>query len=201
MLVPFEVIAVVAIAVAPLPESIPVALPLVVVATISRWVRGRSWAEVAQPGSIGGGTRAAIGAAVGVVALAIAVVAGSDSVSALTQSSIEVGITRGNPKLAMLVIVHVAVAATAAELALRGWIVERVLELSPGSPVLPVIVGALAEAIVTPGEPGTRIGAALFGVGLGWMFVAGGRNVVAPICARVLFQGGAVAIAALRIVN
>jgi hypothetical protein len=41
-LVPFEVAAVLALAIAPLPEAMPVALPLLVVASLSRWLRGRT---------------------------------------------------------------------------------------------------------------------------------------------------------------
>ncbi len=94
--------------------------------------------------------------------------------------------------------VYVTATAVATELALRGWIVERVLELSPGPPVLPVLVGAIAEALVTPGDLAARLGGGLFGVGLGWIYAAGGRNLLAPICARVVFELGVVLLEALR---
>ena len=67
-------------------------------------------------------------------------------------------------------------------------IVERLLELSPGPPLLPIAVGALAEAVVSPGDLAARFGAALFGAGLGALYVTGGRSVVAPICARLRFS-------------
>jgi hypothetical protein len=60
-LVPFEVAAVVALAIVPLPERLPVALPLLVVASVSRWIRGRSWGERVH----GDGRTAAIGVAAG----------------------------------------------------------------------------------------------------------------------------------------
>ena len=41
---------------------------------------------------------------------------------------------------------------------LRGWIVERVRELG-GAPAMAVLVGAIAEALITPGGVGVRIGA------------------------------------------
>ena len=87
------------------------------------------------------------------------------------------------------------------ELALRGWIVERVLELSPRAPVLPILVGAFAEAVVTPGGVAVRLGAGVFGIGLGWMYVAAGRSVVAPMLARIAFQVGAVVLEALRLIG
>jgi hypothetical protein len=196
-----EVVAVIAIAIAPLPELMPAVLPLLVVATASRYLRRRSWAEVVVRGSA---YHAAIGVLVGAVALGLAVIVATRGMSALSQRSFEWSehaVVRGNLELVFLVGIYVAVAALAAELALRGWIVERVLELSPGSPVLPVFAGAFAEAMIMPGDLATRIGAALFGAGLGWMYVAGGRSVVAPICARIVFQVGAVVLEALRLVD
>jgi hypothetical protein len=91
--------------------------------------------------------------------------------------------------------------AVASELALRGWIVERVLELSPGPPILPVLVGAIAEALVTPGDVATGTGAGVFGAGLGWIYVAAGRSVIAPICARIAFSLAAVVLEALRVIG
>jgi hypothetical protein len=76
-----------------------------------------------------------------------------------------------------------------------------VLELSPGPAVLPVLVGAIAEALVTPGDLAARIGGGVFGAGLGWLHVAAGRSVVAPICARLAFGLGAVALEALRVIG
>lgn len=195
----FEALAVVALAFIPL-GNVPVALPLLVVATLSRYLRGRSWAEVAG----GGFERAAIGAAAGGVALALAIVAGTPVLESMGAWPIEwsqVPIVRGNALAAVLAIMVVAGTSIAMELALRGWIVERVLELWPGSPGLPVLAGALAEALLTPRELPARLGAALFGAGLGWMYCAAGRSVVAPALARMTFQVGAVTLEALRVIG
>jgi hypothetical protein len=108
-------------------------------------------------------------------------------------------IVRGNAIQLVLVSLIVVAMAVASELALRGWIVERLLELSPGPPVLPVLVGAMAEGLVTPGDIAARLGALLFGAGLGWIYVAAGRSAVAPICARVAFTLGVLALEGLRI--
>jgi hypothetical protein len=195
--VPFEVAAVLAIAVMPFPEALPVALPLMVAGTLSRWIRRRSWAELTQSAPpLGTSRRAGIGLLAGVLALVIAVLIGAREATAV--SPIPLG---GSVKMAAIAMLHVGVTALAAELALRGWIVERVLELAPRSGVLlPVLVGALAEALVTPGDGAARLGGALFGAGLGWMFVTTNRNLVVPIFARVAFQAGAVAIEALGLV-
>lgn len=212
---PFEVLAVLAIAIAPWPEMLPVALPLLVAGSLSRWVRGRSWADALSGGfspageALPEGThpvrrRIAVGAVAGAAALVGALVAGTPVVEAMGQRAIEWSsypVVRGNFGLFAMVAAFVAATAVATELALRGWIVERVLELSPGPPVLPVIVGALAEALVTPGDVAARIGGGFFGAGLGWIYVASGRSVVAPLCARLVFQLGVLLLEALRLVG
>ena len=199
-LVPLEVAAIVIVAVAPLPEVMPVALPLVVIATASRWLRRRSWDQLLQSRR---GT-AAVGFAAGVAALVIALVAGTPFVEAMSGRAVEWSafpIVRGNVSQGVLVSLIVVAMAVATELALRGWVVERVLELSPGPAILPVLIGAIAEGVVTRGDFAVRVGAALFGLGLGWMYVAAGRSLVAPICARVGFALGAVALEGLRVIG
>ncbi|MDQ3298385.1 MAG: hypothetical protein M3619_17500 [Myxococcota bacterium] len=199
-LVPFEIAAVLAIAFAPIPEAVPVSLPLLVVASLSRWVRGRGWGEVAG----GGLDRFAIGAVVGLVALGLALIAGTPVVETLSGRGVEWSsypVVRGNASQLVVVVIFVGVAALAAEVALRGWLVERMLELSPGPAILPVLVGAIAEAVIMPGNLAARLGAGLFGAGLGWMYVAGGRSIVAPVVARVVFTVGAVMLESLRLIG
>lgn len=198
-LVPFEVAAILALAFAPLPEMIPISLPLLVLATASKWARGRDWAEVIHGGRLAAG----IGAAAGLAALVLALLLGTPLVEALANRAVEWSqwpIVRGNAMQAVIVAVIVVASALAAELALRGWIVERVLELSPGPAVLPVLTGAIVEALVTPGGVAVRFGAGLFGIGLGTLYVAGKRSCVAPIVARIAFSLGAVVVEALRLV-
>jgi hypothetical protein len=198
--VPFEVAAVIALVIVPLPGVMPVALPLLVLATASRWARRRDFGQLMQAGgwTLGSSTAA------GLVALGIAVVAGTPFVEKMSGRAVEWSAfpgVRGSASQLVLVAMVVIAMAIASELALRGWIVERVLELSPGPPVLPVLVGAIAEALVTPGDAAARIGARLFGAGLGGIYVAAGRSVIAPICARVAFSLGAAVLEALRIIG
>ena len=40
----------------------------------------------------------------------------------------------------------------------------------------------------------------IFGVGLGWLYIAGNRSVVASASARIVFQCGAFLLEALRVV-
>jgi hypothetical protein len=67
--------------------------------------------------------------------------------------------------------------------------------------VLAILAGALAEAAVTGGGLAMRIGAGLFGLALGWLYVAGGRSALASVCARLVFSLGALALETLRLVG
>ena len=58
--------------------------------------------------------------------------------------------------------------------------------------VLAVLVGAIAEALLTPGNLTARIGAGAFGAGLGWMYVRVG--LMAPMAARLAFVLGGLAL-------
>jgi len=178
-MVPFEVAAVIAAACVPLP--VPAVLPLLLVAAVSLSARGKSlrW------GTFGAG----VGALAGATALIVA--------ELVTGGWSEAPIVRGSAGQAIAVGVLAACVAAAYEMVLRGWIVERVRELG-GHVVLAVLVGAIAEAMITPGGMGVRIGAGLFGIGLGWMYVKAGLG--APLCARLVFALGALLVEALQLV-
>lgn len=198
-LVPFEALVVVAVAFIPF-GTLPVALPLLVVASLSLYLRGRTWSAVATFSL----DRTLVGVAAGAIALTLAVFAGAPLLESFGTRAIvwtQFPVVRGSPSQAAVAIILVAVTSLSMELALRGWIVERVLELSPGGAALPVFIGALAEGLVTPGELPARIGAALFGAGLGWMYCASGRSIVAPALARITFQAGAVTLEAMQLVG
>ena len=210
-LVPFEVAIVLIAAVVPLP--IPVVIPLLAAASLSLWVRGRSFALVMK----GPALYALIGAATGVVGLVLAVAIGTPLVERVTDQAVQWSmypIVRGSASAFATLAVLVGLGAVAAELVLRGWIVERVLELFPagrsesgalhlwrGNTVLAVLVGALAEALVSGGDLSARIGAGVFGIAMGWMYIAGGRSVTAPMCARLTFALGALVLEAMRVVG
>jgi hypothetical protein len=194
-LVPAELAAVAAIACVPMP--VPRVLPLLVVASASRWARGRGWGEVARPAFAG------IAAAAGVVALAVALALGGPAVETVTGRAVEWSqfpIVRGSPSSLLTVGMLVAATIIAAELVLRGWLVERALELRVPRAAA-VLAGSLTEAAVSDGDLVARLGAAVLGVALGWMYVACGRSVVAPICARGAFALGALLLEALRLVS
>jgi hypothetical protein len=170
-----------------------------VIASAFRWLRGRSWGEVAG----GGAWLVGVGAAAGVIALALAVVAATPVVEAVWDRAVQWSmfpIVRGSGRQLFAVALIVAVASVAAELVLHGWLVERALELGSGSAIA-VLLGAIAEVLLVPGDFATRLGAGLFGAGLGWMYVAGGRTIAGSAAARVAFSVGAVVLESLRLIG
>ncbi len=188
-LAPAEVLAVLVIAVLPLGDTFPYAALLLAVAATSLLLRRRSWRELIATGQA---ARAlAIGVAAGAVAVAIATPAiGAFRVTALDWWVIPA--LHGDATQIAAACGVLLATAVAMELALRGWVIVRMLELSPGPPGLPVAVAALAEAFVTPGPIVSRLGVALFSAGLGTLFTGCGRNVLAPIAARCTFVAGTV---------
>lgn len=201
-LVPAEIAVVVIIALLPLPDPVPLAIPLVIAASIAKWIRGASWSDVGSAN----GFHALVGVIAGFVALALAVIGGTPLVESLTARAVEWSsnaVVRGNFAMLGGVVIFTAMVSACMEAALRGWIVERVLELAPRSSstaVLAVLVGAAAEAIVTPGDLTVRIGAALWGIGSGWIYVAAKRNVIAPMLARMTFSVALVILEGMRVV-
>jgi hypothetical protein len=196
-LVPFEVAVVLAAAIVALP--VPAVVPLLIVASVSMWWRGRSWAEVIK----GPALYAAIGTLAGAAALVLAVFVSTPVLEAISDHAVQWSmypVVRGSGGTAIMIAIIVAVSAVASELVLRGWLVERVLELR-GHAVVAILVGAIAEAMISDGDLAMRIGAGMFGLGCGWMYIAGGRSVVAPICARLVFSLGAVLLEALRVIG
>jgi hypothetical protein len=182
---------------------VTVIVALLAVASVTMWLRGKSWTHVIK----GPAVYAAIGAAAGLIALVLALVVATPLVEGVTDWAVQWStypVARGSAAQAILVAIVVGVGALAAELVLRGFIVETVLDLAgdrPGARLLAILVGAVGEALLAEGDVAMRLGAGVFGLGLGWMYIAGGRSVVAPLCARLAFSLGAVALEALQLIG
>lgn len=200
--VPLEVAAVIAAAIVaawdpPPLGAVPVILPLLVVASAFRWSCGKSFAAVTRARFAG------IGALVGLGALGLAVVLGTPFAEALSARPVvwaSYPLVRGNAGAFLTFAVVVAAIGLATELVLRGWIVERVLELG-GKAGLAIFLAAVAEALLLPGPLEARIGAFAVGLGLGQMYLAAGRNLAVPVAARIAFGLGALVLEMLRLVG
>ncbi|HEY5921148.1 MAG TPA: hypothetical protein VIV11_05735, partial [Kofleriaceae bacterium] len=105
----------VALAIAPLPDALPVGAPLLAIASLSLWLRGRTWVALVAPHS-----RALVaGLLVGVVAIAIAgPLFRGFGVTALEWWLVP-GARDGDARL-FVALAIVIVDAVALELALRG---------------------------------------------------------------------------------
>jgi hypothetical protein len=203
-LVPFEIAAILAATILtawdPPPLGvIPVMVPLLMAASAARWACGRSFGAVVR----GPASYVAIGAAAGVVALVLAIVIGSPIAESLSERAVTWSaypMVRGNLNAFIAFAVVVSAIAVATELVLRGWIVERVLELG-GSTGWAVVIAAFAEALLTDGPFEARLGGFIVGLGLGSMYVAAGRNLAVTVAARLTFGLGALLLEVLRIVK
>jgi len=198
---PFEIAAVVAVAIvyAVADLRVPEIVVLFVCATASRWARIRGWGEVAHGGAFAIG----VGAAAGALALVAALLAGTPLIETALDRAVEWStfpIVRGSSSQLVAVMVLVAVSAIATELVIRGWLVERALELGT-STAMAIVLGGVIELVLTPGDLATRLGGLLVGVGMTWMYVAGKRNVVAPAAARVTFAMIALVLESLRLIG
>jgi hypothetical protein len=179
--------------------SVPWIAGLLVAATLVNWLRKRSWADRVR----GPALYAAIGAGAGLVALMLAILLGTPAVEGFTDQAVQWSsypVVRGSMSTFVMVAIVVAVGSLASELVLRGFVVELSYEFTRSN-VASVLMGALAEALLTEGDASMKLGAGVFGLGLGAMYVASGRSVVAPLCARLTFALGALVLEALRVVG
>ena len=145
---------------------VTVIVALLAVASVTMWLRGKSWTHVVK----GPAVYAAIGAAAGLIALVLALVVATPLVEGVTDWAVQ-------------------------------WSTYPVARGSAAQAILVAIVGAVGEALLAEGDVAMRLGAGVFGLGLGWMYIAGGRSVVAPLCARLVFSLGAVALEALQLIG
>jgi membrane protease YdiL (CAAX protease family) len=192
-----EALALAVIAVAPVPVPMGVAL---LVASLSIWVRGGSWAG---PGPAPGGAILG-GAAVGAAALGLALVV-SPGLADVTGRAVEWNqypMVRGSAVGFTTVAVLVVAQGVAAEMAFRGWLLPRIADLAPRAGTALAAVGsALAEALVTRGHLATRAGAFVLGLGGAVLYLGARRRLAAPIACRLVFDLGALALGAFKLVG
>lgn len=176
-----------------------VLIGMFVVASVAMWLRKRSWTSVLH----GSPLLAGVGAIAGLVGLGLAVVLGTPLAEALTEQAVQWSmypIVRGSTQSFAVIALLVGVGSLVGELVIRGafvdWLLERRL-----APVPAVLLGGFGDALVTSGDVTARLGASMFGIAMGWMFVAAGRSALPAICANVAFSVGALALEALRVVG
>jgi hypothetical protein len=172
---------------------------MLVVASIAMWLRKRSWGTVLH----GPPVLVALGAAAGLVGLALAIVVGTPLVESATEQAVQWStypIVRGSVRTFAVVALLAGVSALVGELAVRGCLLDYLLERRV-PPAIAIGAGALIDAVIASGGVPARLGAGVFGIAMGWMFVAAGRSALPGVCARVAFAVGALALEALQIVG
>ncbi len=176
-----------------------VLIGMLVVASIAMWLRKRSWTTVLR----GPASFAAIGAAAGLIGLVVSVMIGTPVVEQATDQAVQWSsnpIVRGSPQTFVILAILVSVSALVTELALRGcllvWLLERRLTVVPA-----ILAAAFVDALVVSGDVTARIGAGVFGIAMGWMFIASGRSALPALCARLTFSVGALGLEALQTVG
>ena len=171
---------------------------LLLAASIVNWLRKRSWTERMR----GPGVYAAIGAGAGAGALLFALFF-TPMIEGYSGQAVQWSmypIVRGSGTAFFTVALIVAVGCLASELVFRAFLLELGHEFTKNYAVA-IVVAALAEALLAEGDPAVRLGAGVFSVGLGWMYVASGRSILAPLCARLVFSLGALVLEALRVIG
>jgi hypothetical protein len=201
-LLPVELAALAASALAPwwLPWSVPMALPLLAVASLS--MAARRGSLVASESRAGSGEAIAIGAVSGLLALALAVVVATPLLAgagAAVQWTMFPAV-RGSGDQLFVAAILVAATAFAQEAIFRRWILERSYQLG-ASGSGSILIAAGAEGLVGPGPLGARLGMALFGVALGMLYWRAGRRLGPPLAARLAFGLGALILQALQWVD
>jgi membrane protease YdiL (CAAX protease family) len=179
----------------------PAQAPLLLMALISYGIRRKTWTERLASD----GFRWAVGAATGAVALGIAF-AVAPVLEARTGGLVawsNHGMVRGKLEMFASMALIVGALAAATELIMRGWILDRLLELLPGRAGIAIAVALTAglEAILT-GAPGwSSVGAALVSAALSGLYLGSGRSLVAPIAARLTFELGVLVLEAFKLVG
>jgi hypothetical protein len=188
-----EAAALVALALLPVPMAPAVLLG---VASVALWIRGASFSG--PPGA--GPEPALIGLAVGAAALLLSAAVAGPVLEAIAGRAVEwyrEPAIRGSAQGLIAVLVLTAAAAVASELAFRGWVAARVVGLWPrGGAMGAVAIAALAEAVVSRGSGGERLGVLLLGLGTGALWAGSGRRVGAAVGCRLVFEIGAVVMVA-----
>jgi hypothetical protein len=201
-LLPVELAALAACAVAPafVDLPVPVVLPLLAMASVSMAARRVSMTE---PPGRGSGEALWIGAACGLVALLVSLVVATPVLQVgfgLVVQWSAFPEVRGSLAQAFTVAVLVVAVVAAQELIFRRWLIERAFQL--GASGSGAIGGAAAiEAMIGPGGFGARLGLAVTGIGLGLLYWRGGRRLGPPLAARLTFALGSLLLQALQLLG
>lgn len=170
--------------------SIPRAVPLLIVASVSLWIRDRSWTQTGlrlDPGWAGLAAAGIVAGAAAQLMIGYAVGAQVDD-AALAQA--------GGTLLATVVMLHVAT-AFATEMVFRGYLVERMREVSGSEPIAIAVAAAAFAWVVAGADLVAAVGAVSAAIGYSLLYRAAGRSLVLPIAVHAGFTVAGAVLGAL----
>ena len=205
--VPAELLALAVLPAVDLP--VPAIVPLLGLAALSLWWRGKSFADVGfTMRADGTGLHAILGCVLGVAALIAALLfigpgaGASDSAEQILESAAAI---RGNAIILVLMLVLAWTNAVAVELVFRGYLLDRMMS-DLGLPGWAAVVTgglfhgwALAASRGMDLLPGLLAGAVI-GAGYGVLYLASRRNLVLPIAVHGAFESAGLLLIYLRLI-
>lgn len=184
-----ELAAVAALLVVPLPIAVGPLVPLVLLASISLWARGQSWAQVGLDGERIGAMFLA-GLVIGVAAPLLELAVASPILHVLTARAPEsspYGMVRGSPAFLATMLVIVTASAAAVEMVFRGYLLTRI-ETRAGTAIAVTASAAGSAWLDADGDPGRLVGGLILGLGFAGLYLAGKRSLVLPMVAHALYD-------------
>lgn len=186
-------------AIAPVIElPVPVAVPLLVLAALSLWFRGKGFGQVGLIATPRAWPHFGIGVVLGVAGFVVtwAVVGPMGRLAGLVIDLAYLPPVRGNGEVLFQALILAWTTAVAAEMVFRGYVLDRLLGDVRLSPTAAVVVAALLYGWVLAAsgagqDPGSVVrfaGAAVVGAGYGALYLAAGRNLILPIAVHGAFE-------------
>jgi membrane protease YdiL (CAAX protease family) len=164
------------------PLPIPALIPLLVGATLDLSLRGRSWAAV----GLGGkdfGRHCLLGAAIGLAVASVLYFVASASTSSTL-------LLEGNTSALLPALLLAAAWSAATEMVFRGFVIGSMHHLwGSRAALVGVFVAGLFSALATgPSSSMAAMGALLYGVGYGLLYLAGRRSLALPMAAHMAIE-------------
>jgi hypothetical protein len=196
--------------VAALSVSLPFSplVPLVVVASVSLWWRGLSWADVGlrEGTALASADLLGIGAVLGAATAVLDRALWGSGLEALTGGVTGLDITapvRGQLGMLITALVVTWIGAIAAEMVFRGYLIARLEPFfdDQGRAGMTLLAAAAGYAwLLSDGHIGGVLGGFALGVGYGFLYLAGGRNLLLPIAFHGAFESVNLVLVYLRVV-
>jgi|GEM_PF-5437955 len=174
---------------------ISIVLPLVVVSSLALWGRKRSWVDVGLDIPDDFVPLAVVGLVLGAGAQLFNIIALEPQLESLAGRAVELNYmppVRGNAGMLINALLLTWALVVATEMVFRGYIIDRVAALVRDKGVAHgvgvVVSAALFAWAVGGGRLEGVVGAFIAGLGYGYLYIAGGRQLVLPIAFHAAFE-------------